>query len=139
MKKGILILQFWCVANLFPALFSLFYIAFGKHAPALQMTHGRAEIEHLNTKILDTVDGLGVMTNTLIIAYCVSSFFIISQIKHTAKTLPLGVFTLSVLLVQTAGYVSDWLFYGGENLHLLHFSSLIVLVGLVLCVVPAGE
>ena len=133
-NKGTLVLQVWCVANIFPAVFSLFYIAVGKHAPALQMTHSDQEIVNLSAKVLATIDGLGVMVNTLILVYCISSFFIIFQIKQTKKASYLAIFVVSVSLVQIAGYVSDWLFYEGQNVYLLHLSSLILLVGIMLCI-----
>ena len=133
-NKGILILQVWCIVNMFPAVFSLFYIAAGKHAPALQMTHSNQEIGNLSAKVLATIDGLGIMANALIIAYCASSFFIVSWIRQTKKASYLAVFAASVLLVQIAGYVSDWLFYEGQNLYLLHLSSLILLAGIMLCI-----
>lgn len=126
--KGKIILSVWFFINILPAIGSLLFISFGKHAPALQTLFTQEEIQTLDLRLLATIDGLAILLNTLIVLYCSLALFVL--IKHSLKA-PKWTFVFLAtgsLLLQTAGYTFDH-FLEGKNFLILNISTFILLIG----------
>jgi hypothetical protein len=105
LRKGGVILSVWCWLNVLPAVASLFFIAQGRHAPALRMRFAADEIPPLDSRVLSVVDGLGTLLNTLIAIYCITCFFLVRMFIVKGHRGALWVFALGAAAIQTASYV----------------------------------
>ncbi|MEO5969925.1 MAG: hypothetical protein ABIQ95_08355, partial [Bdellovibrionia bacterium] len=75
MKNGIFILSGWFLFNALPGVGSLLYILMGRHAPAFQYLFRQEELAALDSKFINTTDGVAIIANVVIVSYCFSSFF----------------------------------------------------------------
>jgi hypothetical protein len=115
-----------------PALASLVNIAMGRHAPAMIMHFMPGEALLLDPRAVSTIDGLGTVLNGLILTYCLLAYHVVQKCIASRQTWALRIFIMGIMILQISGYASDQ-FFDGKNMLFLHFSSLILIVGLGFC------
>ena len=132
LKSGAMILSVWCLLNILPGVGSLLFIFLGNHAPALRMLFTVEEIRTLDARALAVADGLAILLNTLIVVYCGLVFLVIRKCLLKRERWSFFALATGILILQTAGYISDR-FFLGKNFLVLNISSLVLLVGFGLC------
>lgn len=128
--------------NAVPAIYSLFRILTGDHAPGFAYLYSAAEIRALDPQVLDLGDGFASLLNSLIIAYCIAAIGLLIAIRRRAGgTLLWLILVASFAVVQAGSYVSDH-YFASKNIVVLNVSSVVValaLAGLSRLRVTEGE
>lgn len=133
LKNGTIVLSVWCFLNALPGCFSLVILALGKHAPGLRMLFTEDEITRIEPKALATIDGLALIANTLISVVCLLILCIALKCLRAGQRWALHVLLAACASLQIASYLSDALYFRGQNLLAVNVSSAVLLVAFCLC------
>jgi|GEM_PF-2815740 len=136
---GITILSIWCVLNLLPGLGSVAFIALGHHAPALRYLIPVGEIATLDPRALAAIDGIALIANTLIAVHCALALMVVRRALARGERWALVVLVAGFATLQLASYLSDRVYFGGKNAIAVHASSVILVLGLGMCVRGLSE
>src|SRR5262245_2311344 len=106
LKHGTWILSGWCLLNLLPGLGSLLFIAAGHHAPGLRMLFSPDEVRTIPTRAVATVDGLAVLANALIVAYCATAFVLVRKCLAQGQRWAFWTLAVGTAALQVASYAA---------------------------------
>jgi hypothetical protein len=128
LKIGTAVLSIWSVLNALPGLGSVAYILLGHHAPAFMYLFTPVEIGTLDSRVLATTDGVALLLNTLIVSFCILSFFVIRFLFAQPSKKIFWALLVSILIAQIAAFAADS-YFGNQNILANIFSTLLLCIG----------
>jgi hypothetical protein len=90
------------------------------------------EVRTIEARAVATVDGLAVLANALVVAYCATAFVLVRKCLAQGQRWTFWTLAVGTAALQVASYAADSIFFGRKNLLVTNVSSLLLVVGFAL-------